>query len=187
VSRRRDPRTAGPFCSCTSSHMIPLAFEAVAAELAAAGARALFPTCAVSADSIRVRIDATFRSAGCDRPDVLNLVETLALEAPILVGYDWGSRAACVLPVLRASAAAEGEPRLVAVLLPWRAWAARSHPLPPGTGGPGVAPSGPRRVQYPTRTASGRPLRSITPASSMSFLLLPPPLRACARRRRARG
>jgi pimeloyl-ACP methyl ester carboxylesterase len=29
--------------------------------------------------------------------DVLNLVETLALKAQILVGYDWGGRAATAL------------------------------------------------------------------------------------------
>jgi pimeloyl-ACP methyl ester carboxylesterase len=33
--------------------------------------------------------------------DVLNLVDTLELQAPILVGYDWGGRAACVAGALR--------------------------------------------------------------------------------------
>jgi pimeloyl-ACP methyl ester carboxylesterase len=74
----------------------------VAAELATAGARVLVPY-------LRGFGPTRFTSASAPRSgqqaaigrDVLNLVETLALEAPVLAGYDWGGRAACVAAALR--------------------------------------------------------------------------------------
>jgi pimeloyl-ACP methyl ester carboxylesterase len=80
----------------------PQAFAAVAAELTDAGARVLAPylrgfgpTHFVSETTTR-----TGQQAAIGR-DVLNLVDTLELAAPILVGYDWGGRAACVAAALR--------------------------------------------------------------------------------------
>jgi pimeloyl-ACP methyl ester carboxylesterase len=80
----------------------PHSFEAVAVRLAAAGARVLAPylrgfgpTGFVSESTPR-----SGQQAAIGR-DVLSLIETLELEAPILVGYDWGGRAACVAAALR--------------------------------------------------------------------------------------
>jgi pimeloyl-ACP methyl ester carboxylesterase len=80
----------------------PHAFEAVAAELAAAGARVLAPY-------LRGFGATRFASKSAPRSgqqaaigrDVLDLVSTLKLAAPIVVGYDWGGRAACVAAALR--------------------------------------------------------------------------------------
>lgn len=80
----------------------PHSFEAVAAELAVSGARVLAPYLR-GFGATRFAAGLTPRSgqqAAVGR-DVLDLVETLGLEAPILVGYDWGGRAACVAAVLR--------------------------------------------------------------------------------------
>jgi pimeloyl-ACP methyl ester carboxylesterase len=80
----------------------PHSFEAVAVRLAAVGARVLAPylrgfgpTGFVSESTPR-----SGQQAAIGR-DVLSLIETLELEAPILVGYDWGGRAACVAAALR--------------------------------------------------------------------------------------
>jgi pimeloyl-ACP methyl ester carboxylesterase len=80
----------------------PHAFEAVAAELADAGARVLVPYLRGFGPT-RFVSETTPRSgqqAAIGR-DALNLVETLELQAPILVGYDWGGRGACVAGALR--------------------------------------------------------------------------------------
>ncbi len=80
----------------------PHAFEAVAAELAAEGARVLAPYLR-GFGATRFASELTLRSgqqAAIGR-DVLDLVATLKLDAPILVGYDWGGRAACVAATLR--------------------------------------------------------------------------------------
>jgi pimeloyl-ACP methyl ester carboxylesterase len=80
----------------------PHVYEAVAAELAVAGARVLTPYLR-GFGATRFVSESTFRSgqqAAVGR-DVLYLVDTLELEAPILVGYDWGGRAACAAAVLR--------------------------------------------------------------------------------------
>lgn len=45
------------------------------------------------ADPFRVRADAPFGATGIGR-DVLNLVDTLERQAPILLGNDWDGRAA---------------------------------------------------------------------------------------------
>ena len=79
----------------------PHSYEAVAAELGAAGARVLVPYLRGFGPT-RFASDSAPRSgqqAAIGR-DALNLVDTLALEAPILAGYDWGGRAACVAAVL---------------------------------------------------------------------------------------
>ncbi|GAA1521912.1 alpha/beta hydrolase [Kribbella lupini] len=80
----------------------PQCFEVAAATLATEGARVLAPYLR-GFGATRFVSDSTPRSgqqAAIGR-DVLNLVETLELRAPILVGYDWGGRAACVAAVLR--------------------------------------------------------------------------------------
>lgn len=80
----------------------PHAFEAVAAELAAAEARVLAPYLRGFGPT-RFASESTARSgqqAAIGR-DVLDLADTLGLKAPILVGYDWGGRAACVAAALR--------------------------------------------------------------------------------------
>ncbi|MER7564259.1 alpha/beta fold hydrolase [Streptomyces sp. NPDC048523] len=80
----------------------PHSFEPVATELAGSGIRILAPYLR-GFGATRFAFESTPRSgqqAAVGR-DVLNLVETLELEAPILVGYDWGGRAACVAAALR--------------------------------------------------------------------------------------
>ncbi|WP_460656585.1 alpha/beta fold hydrolase [Kribbella endophytica] len=80
----------------------PHCFEGAGATLASEGARVLAPYLR-GFGATRFVSDSTPRSgqqAAVGR-DVLNLVETLELRAPILVGYDWGGRAACVAAVLR--------------------------------------------------------------------------------------
>jgi pimeloyl-ACP methyl ester carboxylesterase len=80
----------------------PHSYEKVARELAAAGARVLVPY-------LRGFGTTRFSSATTPRSgqqaaigrDVLDLVQALGLEAPILVGFDWGGRAACVAAALR--------------------------------------------------------------------------------------
>ncbi len=79
----------------------PHSYEVVAATLASAGARVIVPYLRGFGPT-RITSDATQRSgqqAAIGR-DVLQLVETLALSAPIVVGYDWGGRAACVAAAL---------------------------------------------------------------------------------------
>jgi pimeloyl-ACP methyl ester carboxylesterase len=80
----------------------PHSFEAVAAVLATEGARVLAPYLRGFGET-RFVSESTPRSgqqAAIGR-DVLDLVETLELRAPIVVGYDWGGRAACIAAVLR--------------------------------------------------------------------------------------
>ncbi|WP_208971270.1 alpha/beta fold hydrolase [Kineococcus rubinsiae] len=80
----------------------PDSFEAVAAELADAGARVLAPW-SRGFGPTRFTSEVTPRSgqqAAIGR-DVLDLVDALHLQAPILVGFDWGGRAACVAAALR--------------------------------------------------------------------------------------
>jgi pimeloyl-ACP methyl ester carboxylesterase len=96
------PETGWPVLLLHGFPYDPHSFEAVAAELAGAGARVLAPY-------LRGFGATRFASASTPRSgqqaaigrDVIDLIETLALEAPILVGYDWGGRAACVAAVLR--------------------------------------------------------------------------------------
>ncbi len=79
----------------------PHSFESVATELAGAGARVLVPYLRGFGPT-RFTSDDTARSgqqAAIGR-DVVDLIRTLELEAPILVGYDWGGRAACVASAL---------------------------------------------------------------------------------------
>jgi len=79
----------------------PGSYEAVMPLLAAEGARVIVPY-------LRGFGPTRFLSAGTPRSgqqaavgfDVLRLTEALQLEAPILVGYDWGGRAACVAAAL---------------------------------------------------------------------------------------
>jgi len=80
----------------------PHVFAAVAAGLAALGARVLAPYLR-GFGATRFASELTARSgqqAAIGR-DVLDLMATLGLESPILVGYDWGGRGACVAAALR--------------------------------------------------------------------------------------
>lgn len=103
----------------------PPAFTAVAVELAAAGARVLAPY-------LRGFGPTRFASALTPRSgqqaaigrDVLDLVGTLGLEAPILTGYDWGGRAACV-------AAAALRPGLIGGIIALGAVPSKTSPHPP--------------------------------------------------------
>ena len=79
----------------------PGSYEAVMPLLAAEGARVIVPylrgfgpTRFLSAETPRSGQQAAVGF------DVLRLTEALQLEAPILVGYDWGGRAACVAAAL---------------------------------------------------------------------------------------
>ncbi|MDJ0334031.1 alpha/beta hydrolase [Salinibacterium sp. G-O1] len=79
----------------------PHSYSAVAVTLASAGARVLVPY-------LRGFGPTRFTSAATQRSgqqaaigrDVLQLIDTLSLKAPIVVGFDWGGRAACVAAAL---------------------------------------------------------------------------------------
>ncbi|MFH8470507.1 alpha/beta fold hydrolase [Streptomyces sp. NPDC017991] len=80
----------------------PYSFEAVADELARGGARVLAPYLrGFGATRFVSRSTARSGQQAAIGRDVLGLVDTLGLQAPILVGYDWGGRAACVAAALR--------------------------------------------------------------------------------------
>ncbi|WIB79170.1 alpha/beta hydrolase [Curtobacterium sp. MCPF17_002] len=83
----------------------PRCFRDVAQGLAAAGARVLAPylrgfggTRFLSDETPRVGQQAAIGR------DVLDLIDAAGLQGPILVGFDWGGRAACVAAALRRSA-----------------------------------------------------------------------------------
>jgi pimeloyl-ACP methyl ester carboxylesterase len=77
-------------------------YDAVAESLTAAGARVVVPY-------LRGYGPTTFRSATTPRSgqqgalgrDLVDLVEALELAAPVLAGFDWGGRAACIAAALR--------------------------------------------------------------------------------------
>ncbi|WP_345751396.1 alpha/beta fold hydrolase [Microbacterium rhizophilus] len=80
----------------------PLSYEAVASRLAAAGMHVVVPYLRGFGPT-RFRDDRIARSgqqAAIGR-DAVELVEALDLDHPILVGYDWGGRAASVAGALR--------------------------------------------------------------------------------------
>ncbi|HYM71991.1 MAG TPA: alpha/beta hydrolase [Stellaceae bacterium] len=77
------------------------AYDDVAPPLAAAGYRVIMPYLRGYGPT-RFRDPATPRSgeqAALGR-DLLDLIEALGLDKPILAGYDWGGRAACVVAAL---------------------------------------------------------------------------------------
>jgi pimeloyl-ACP methyl ester carboxylesterase len=83
----------------------PLAFEAVATILADAGAQVIAPYLRGFGPT-RFSEPSTVRSgqqAAIGR-DILDLIGALKLNAPILVGYDWGGRGACVAAALEPGA-----------------------------------------------------------------------------------
>ena len=80
----------------------PHSYEAVAAGLAEEGARVLAPYLRGFGPT-RFRLGSTQRSgqqAAIGR-DVVDLIGALELKDPIVVGFDWGGRAACVAAALR--------------------------------------------------------------------------------------
>jgi pimeloyl-ACP methyl ester carboxylesterase len=79
----------------------PHSFASVADELADAGARVLAPYLRGFGPTrfVSGRTARSGQQAAIGR-DVLDLVDALDLTAPILVGFDWGGRAACVAAVL---------------------------------------------------------------------------------------
>lgn len=79
----------------------PRAYDEVAPALAAAGMRVIVPYLRGYGPT-RFRDDATMRSAeqAALGQDLLDLMAALDLDRPILVGYDWGGRAACVAAAL---------------------------------------------------------------------------------------
>jgi pimeloyl-ACP methyl ester carboxylesterase len=80
----------------------PHSFEAVANELAVAGARVLAPYLrGFGPTRFASRLTARSGQQAAIGRDVLTLIDTLELQMPILVGYDWGGRAACVAGALR--------------------------------------------------------------------------------------
>jgi pimeloyl-ACP methyl ester carboxylesterase len=82
----------------------PRCFREVGDELAASGARVLAPYLRGFGPT-RFLSEATPRvgqQAAIGR-DVLDLVDAAGLRAPVLVGFDWGGRAACVAAALRPS------------------------------------------------------------------------------------
>jgi pimeloyl-ACP methyl ester carboxylesterase len=96
------PRDGWPVLLLHGFPYDPHSFEAVADDLADADAWVLVPYLRGFGPT-RFTSGSTARSgqqAAIGR-DAVDLVDTLALAAPILVGYDWGGRAACVAGALR--------------------------------------------------------------------------------------
>lgn len=86
------------------SHGFPYdvhAFDDVAPILADAGARVIAP-CARGFGPTRFVSDATLRSGqqAARGLDILQLADALALQRPILAGFDWGGNASCVAAAL---------------------------------------------------------------------------------------
>ena len=80
----------------------PHSYEAVADELVGAGARVVAPylrgygpTRFISESTLRSGQQAAIGS------DAIDLIETLSLDNPIVVGFDWGGRAACIAAATR--------------------------------------------------------------------------------------
>ncbi|MFI6935926.1 alpha/beta fold hydrolase [Streptomyces sp. NPDC050287] len=169
----------------------PHSFEPVAAELAVSGVRVLAPYLR-GFGATRFVSESTPRSgqqAAVGR-DVLNLVETLELGAPILVGYDWGDRAACVAAALRpdligGTVALGATPSKTSLHPPSRrrrlmkvvigtsttfmaSAGASASPATAGSWRTSFGASGRRHVSSTMRISSGRRRRSTTPTSSRS-------------------
>jgi pimeloyl-ACP methyl ester carboxylesterase len=108
----------------------PHSYAAVAEELAAHGARVIAPYLR-GFEPTRLVADSaprTGQQAAIGR-DALDLIEALGLEKPIVVGFDWGGRAACIAAAL----APERLGGLVAVGgYEIQDIAGFSEPLPPG-------------------------------------------------------
>ncbi|MBN9620898.1 MAG: alpha/beta fold hydrolase [Actinobacteria bacterium] len=79
----------------------PRSYDRVRDELAVAGARVLVPYLRGYGPT-RFHDDATPRSGqqAAIGHDAAELVEALGLRSPILVGFDWGGRAACIAAAL---------------------------------------------------------------------------------------
>jgi pimeloyl-ACP methyl ester carboxylesterase len=77
------------------------AYDAVAAGLAEAGADVVVPALR-GFGGTRFRDQATLRSGqqAALAHDLLELIDALQLTAPIVAGYDWGGRAACLVALL---------------------------------------------------------------------------------------
>jgi pimeloyl-ACP methyl ester carboxylesterase len=80
----------------------PRTYDAVAPALAAAGIRAIVPYLRGYGPT-RFRDPATPRSGeqAALGMDLVALIEALKLDRPVVAGYDWGGRAACVAAALR--------------------------------------------------------------------------------------
>src|SRR4051794_30004030 len=76
-------------------------FDAVAALLANAGADVVVPSLR-GYGGTRFLDGATMRSGqqAAIAHDLLELIEALSLDSPIVAGYDWGGRAACIVAAL---------------------------------------------------------------------------------------
>lgn len=87
------------------SHGFPYdvrAFDEVAALLAASGVRVIAPYLRGFGPT-RFTDAATPRSGeqAALAHDLLDLIDALALERPVVAGYDWGGRASCIVAALR--------------------------------------------------------------------------------------
>lgn len=99
--REYGPRHGWP---CVLGHGFPydvLAYEAVAPQLADAGARVIVPylrgygpTRFLSASTLRSGEQAALGA------DLLALLDALQIQKAVLAGYDWGGRACCVVSAL---------------------------------------------------------------------------------------
>ena len=95
------PETGFPVLLMHGFPYDPRAYDEVAPPLAAAGCRAIVPylrgygqTRFLSADTPR-----SGQQAALGR-DLLDLMDALRLPSAVLVGYDWGGRAACIVAAL---------------------------------------------------------------------------------------
>jgi pimeloyl-ACP methyl ester carboxylesterase len=79
----------------------PRAYDEVASALAAAGSRVIVPYLRGYGPTKFLR-DDTPRSGqqAALGADLRDLIDALALQRPILAGYDWGGRAACIVAAL---------------------------------------------------------------------------------------
>lgn len=77
------------------------AYDEVASQLATAGRRCIVPHLR-GYGSTRFRSDDTLRSGqqAALGADLLALMDALSIPRPVLAGYDWGGRAACIVAAL---------------------------------------------------------------------------------------
>lgn len=124
----RGPATGTPAVLLHGFPYSPRAYDGVATILAAQGWRVIVP-CLRGFGSTRFLSGDTIRSGeqAALGNDLIELIEVLELDRPVVAGYDWGGRAACVAAAMR--------PDLVRGLVTGGGYnlfgVPSTHPLPP--------------------------------------------------------
>ncbi len=98
---RRGAETGWPVVLSHGFPYDPRSYDAVAGRLAAEGADVIVPYLRGYGPT-RFVDDSTLRSGqqAALAHDLRNLIEALGLDRPIVCGYDWGGRAACLVSML---------------------------------------------------------------------------------------